>query len=152
MDKRAVSEMVTYVLLISLAVAMAGGVYAWLRFYVNPNVFPEQSCEITLVIEDYNCSGNIFNLTVQNRGRFDVEGYIIKINNGTRDYTIYDYRYLLSYVPPKISVGESSNGLFNYTVFKHVNATEIEAVKGFDKNGRPILCKDSIVRQDISGC
>jgi hypothetical protein len=151
MNRKAVSEMVTYVLLVSLAIAMAGGVYAWLRFYIQ-NPFPEQSCEITLVIENYNCSDNILNLTVQNRGRFDVDGYIIKINNGTRDYNIYDYRYLISYVPLKMSVGGRSNGLFNYTVFNQVNATEIEAVKGFDKNMRPILCKDSIVRQDISGC
>jgi hypothetical protein len=143
--------MITYVLLISLAVAMSGAVYAWLRFYVQ-SPFSEENCEIDLVIESYNCNNSMLNLTVQNRGKFDADGYIIKINNGTRDYSLYEKRYTLSYVPFQMDVGERSEGLFDYKMFNHINATEIEAVRGFDKNNKPILCKDSVVRQEIFGC
>ena len=158
MNKKAISELVSYVLLISLAVAMSGAVYAWLNFYVK-NPFPEESCpEVRLIIQDYNCAaGKILNLTVQNRGRFDVDGYIIKINNGSsRDYNIYEMFHIINgipspnYVPFSMEVGASSTGLFNYTAFNKITAVEIEAVKGVDRSQRPILCKDSVVRQSIA--
>jgi len=151
-NKKAVSELVTYVLLISLAVAMAGATYGWLKFYVQ-KPFPEQSCpDVSLIIMDYKCSNAMLNLTVQNRGRFDVDGYIIKINNGSDEYPLRDRRYPLSYVPFRMGPGNSTVGEFNFSVFRKIDSIELEAVRGFDRYGHPILCENSVVRQKIQNC
>jgi len=150
--KKAVSEMVTYILLIAVAISMAGLVYGWLKFYVQ-KPFPEESCpEVSLAIIDYNCTGKVLNMTIQNRGRFDVDGYTMKINNGTGSYTLYDMRYVLNYVPLKMESGNFSTGIFNYSVFNKIASAEIEAISGFDKYGRPILCEESVLKQDLTGC
>jgi len=158
MNKKAISEMVSYILLISLAVAMSGIVYAWLQFYVQ-KPFAEESCpDISLIITDYNCSNGIFNLTVQNKGRFYVDGYTLKINNGTRDYSIYEISSIIksipirNYVNASMNPGDINSGQFNFMIYKKINAVEIEAVRGFDKSGRPILCENSVFRQAISNC
>jgi flagellin-like protein len=81
--KKGVSEIVSYVLLISITFVIAGVVYSWLMFYVTPG--KETKCEegISLTIRGYfyNCSTKQFNLTIQNRGLFDVDGYILRVNN-----------------------------------------------------------------------
>ncbi|MEM2956548.1 MAG: hypothetical protein QW041_03195 [Candidatus Pacearchaeota archaeon] len=152
LNKKAISELVTYVLLISLAFAMSAAVYSWLKFYVQ-QPFAEESCpEVRLTIEDYSCTDGILNLTVQNRGRFDVDGYIIKINNGTRDYNIYEINNPTKvYVPFKMESGNITTGMFNFSSFGKIVNVEIEAVRGF-KEGRPILCENSILRQKIERC
>ena len=158
MDKRAISEMISYILLISLAIAMSGIVYGWLQFYVQ-KPFAEESCpDISLIITDYSCQNGIFNLTVQNKGRFYVDGYILKINNGTRDYSIYEIHSIINsipmrnYVKAEMNPGDPNTGQFNFTNYKKINAVEIEAIRGFDKSGKPILCENSVFRQGISNC
>ncbi|MEI7719167.1 MAG: archaellin/type IV pilin N-terminal domain-containing protein [archaeon] len=82
-NKKGVSEIVSYVLLISITFIIAGMVYSWLTFYVTPG--KETKCEegvsITLRSYVYNCTTKAFNLTLQNRGLFDIDGYIIRVGN-----------------------------------------------------------------------
>jgi hypothetical protein len=153
-EKRAISEVVSYVLLVSLSIAMAGIIYAWLNFYVK-SPLPEESCpDVSLIILEYKCDSTtgFLNLTVQNRGRFDVDGYYLKINNGQRDVNLYLNGSTLSYVPLKMMSGQTSSGLFDFNLYDRIKNIEIEPIKGFDESGRTILCKDSIIRQDASNC
>jgi hypothetical protein len=48
--------------------------------------------------------------------------------------------------------GDINSGQFNFMIYKKINAVEIEAVRGFDKSGKPILCENSVFRQAISNC
>lgn len=84
-NKRALSEVVGYVLLISISLALAGTVYTWLKYYVNPG--QEVLCEedVAVVIRDFNysCADSSLNLTLQNRGNFNVAGYVVRVNNKT---------------------------------------------------------------------
>ena len=81
-NKKAVSDMVSYVLLIVIALAIAGGVYSWLRFYV-PSQVDSQKCseDVALAITDYNCSNRIIELTVENKGYFSSDGFFIRASN-----------------------------------------------------------------------
>ena len=54
-DKRALSNMVAYVLLISLTIALSALVYNWLRFYVSESDINECPEGMNLVIQDYTC-------------------------------------------------------------------------------------------------
>src|SRR3989338_315360 len=79
--KKGVTELIAYVLLISLAIALSILVYNWLRFYVLPHEPKACPDGVSLIIQEYSCvSGNI-NITVRNKGLFKIDGYLIKINN-----------------------------------------------------------------------
>jgi len=153
MNKRAISILIGYVLLITLAIVMSGIVYSWLKFYAQ-KPFAEASCrDVSLIITDYNCtyfSPFTLNLSIQNKGRFDVDGYIIKINNGTRDYNVKEKGTNLNYVNVKMESGNVSSRLFDYSALVNIAAIEIEAIRGKDKYGRNILCENSVIRQSIS--
>jgi len=80
-NKRGVSEMIGYVLLIVGAIVMAGLVYGWMRSYV-PRETVECPDGVSVFIKEASCtlenSKYILNLSLENRGRFNVEGYFIK--------------------------------------------------------------------------
>ncbi len=80
-QKRGVSLIVSYVLLVTLAITLAGLVYAWLRFYVKNG--EEIKCPegVSLVIEDYTYHGKILNITLKNRGLFTVGGFVVRVND-----------------------------------------------------------------------
>ena len=152
MNKKAISTLISYVLLIGLAVAMSGIIYAWLNFYVK-QPFAEESChEVSLVITDYNCSEGILSLTVQNRGRFSLDGYTLKINNGTGDYNLYQIGSLYNYIQAPMDPGNITTGKFNFSRYGTIKTIETEAIRRFTSEGKPVLCENSITRQNIENC
>jgi hypothetical protein len=87
-NKKAVSEVISYVLLIVIAMSLATGVYAWMKFYV-PSEKEEKCADDTAIsIIDYNClynpilggpenKKNEIRLTISNQGFFEVDGFFI---------------------------------------------------------------------------
>lgn len=77
-NRKGVSIMIGYVLLISLAVVMGGVLYVWMKSYV-PNEQLQCPEGASVLVKDYNysCSGSL-EITVTNNGRFDLGGYHIK--------------------------------------------------------------------------
>ena len=148
-SKRGISELITYVLLVSLAIAMAGGIYAWLNFYVK-SPLPAESCpEVSIVISEYNCTADVLNLTVENRGLFNFDGYILKANNGTADYTLYSTENIRTiYVFAPLKSRQTQTNTFSYS--GSISALEIEAIRL--KDGKPVICDNSITRQEIENC
>ena len=77
-NKKGVSEIIGYILLIAIVVAISVFVYQFLKSYV-----PKESLTcpdgVTLLIPDYkyNCLENLLNFTVQNEGTFSIGGYFI---------------------------------------------------------------------------
>ncbi len=83
-NKRAISEVVGYVLLISITIALSVLVFAWLKFYVN--VEESEKCPegVNLVIKSYNCSTNLggrMEIVLQNKGLFSIAGFSLKVND-----------------------------------------------------------------------
>lgn len=77
-NKRGVSEVVGYILLISIAVAMSVIVYAWLKSYV-PKEPLECPGDVSLMIKEINCSiDGILEINFRNNGKFSVYAYTIK--------------------------------------------------------------------------
>lgn len=82
--KKAVSEIVSYILLISLALGMSALVYSWLKTRIGGVILKESCPEgVNLVLESYNCINDTktINITIKNRGLFTVSGFLIKMNN-----------------------------------------------------------------------
>jgi len=77
-NKRGISIMVGYVLLVSFAVFMGVIVYQWMKTFV-----PKEALECpegtSLFIKDYtyNCSTKELDLVLTNNGRFNIGGYFI---------------------------------------------------------------------------
>ncbi len=82
-NKKAISEIVAYVLLISIAISLSVIVYNWLRFYAGTG--EKESCPegVNLIIKDYSvdCNSKKINITIQNKGLFSVGGFVIKTND-----------------------------------------------------------------------
>jgi FlaG/FlaF family flagellin (archaellin) len=132
-NKRGVSELVSYVLLISITFAIAAIVYGWLMFYVTPA--KEVKCEegITLTIRSlvYNCTSKSLNMTLQNRGLFNVDGYRVRVNNKSgADIGVYTINMTGRVM--NTSNGTSSGVIIDY--YARANITDVP----YPGTGKPI--------------
>ena len=97
LNKKAVSVMVGYVLLIVFAIVLGGIVYAVLKTYVPQDKMecPEGT---SLIIESYNCNDDSLEFTIRNNGKFDVGGYYIYATDklGQKKATINLAKYNLN--------------------------------------------------------
>lgn len=159
-QKRAVSALIAEVMMISMALVMAGAVYSFLKFYVQKPL-PTESCPegVSLIISDYKCQNGLLNITFKNQGRYDIDKVIVKINNESGDTapiplfetimndTFYGEAVFI-YTPFENSLipGQEQIKLFNYSAFNTIKLIETEPTKGVDKYGREVLCENAISR------
>jgi len=82
-EKKGLSIVVSYVLLIVLAMSVSVWVYQWLRSSVDLVDSPECPDDVVLAIYDYSYNSSIsqLNLTIQNKGYFNVDGFFVRVNN-----------------------------------------------------------------------
>ncbi len=165
LNKKAVSLIVSYVLLISIGLSIAGLVFGWLKFYVNLDeaVKCPEGVSLNIIDESYSqgdVGGNNLqlNLTLQNRGRFDIEGYLIRVHNRTRAivgiYTIYDNRdgsnkgqTSTNAIFP-LSPGNSSVHIFNSSNLPSLSRICFIEVQPFiEENGKPLACSQVSTRK-----
>jgi len=81
-NKKAISLMVSYVIIIAIGIGISIAVYSWLKYY--PNIIAEKKdCnpETAMVVEDYDCTRNVLNLTIRNNGFFNIEGVVLTVGN-----------------------------------------------------------------------
>lgn len=151
MNKKAISDIIGYVLLIVIAISISLLVYSWIKGYIPAN---EKNCPegISLGIEYYLCNNDNLNITLKNNGLFDVNGFVIRISNLTKGRAVY-YLKTGSYIENYFNAGlkplasqqeESFN--FNYGNYGLLTRIEIEP---FKTDKVIILCKDAIIQQEI---
>jgi hypothetical protein len=161
-NKRAVSLMVSYVILIAIGVALAVGVYAWIRTY-NPN--PQKECEpdTSLILESYTCPDNrSVILRLKNNGRFNVSGFVFKVGNYTERAPIHFFSPIsgISSVQPGFYVfasplgpGESAQVTFvrgPTTDFYFVRRIQLKPFILFKRE--PMLCEDAVITETVDDC
>jgi len=76
-NKKAVSIIIGYVLLVTIGIIMSVVVYNYLKTYIPRD---NLSCPggVSIKIKNYSCSGGLLNLTLEDNGRFNYAGYFIK--------------------------------------------------------------------------
>jgi hypothetical protein len=162
--KKALSEIVAYVILITIGLSLSTLVYVWLKGYVAET--PTKTCPegTTLIIKEYICnhtrSNNILlNLTIKNKGLFTVDGFLIKVND-RKDASIGIYN-LYNSVAPKygetIPPGEERS--YQYSLKDDVyegelkkiitNITLIEVQPFIDKTNK-VFCES--VSSQVTRC
>src|SRR3989344_4241665 len=78
-DKKGLSIMIGYVLLIVIAIVMSVVVYQWIKTYV-PKDAPQCPDGVAIFAKDikYICEDDTLKITMRNNGRFDVAGYYLR--------------------------------------------------------------------------
>jgi hypothetical protein len=164
-NKKAISEMVSYVLFVVIAMGLAVGVYSFLKQLVPPE--NEEKCEesTAIAINDYSCVNDagdrVIRLTLENKGYFTIDGFFIKATNLTgtalptiplenKPYTMitsgqYDFPATANFTPGNITLLS-----FNYTALQEIKKLHLQPYKVSSKG--VILPCESDIKMDITDC
>jgi hypothetical protein len=163
--------MVSYVLLISIAIAVSAGVFVWLRSMAN--IEPPVDCDegTSLILYDYKCSRDFVNLTVKNNGRFNVDGlvlivspdkdkaptnYLIPQSSGTIEIVGGSYLFRNRLPPGETTSAEFYGQVLDNTgnvVRADFNEIKVIQIQPFViKKGKRVLCQEAVIRQEIENC
>ena len=81
LSKKGISEMVTYVLIVIIGVALSVGVYSFVKFQI-PQEAAECNSDTSLIVKSYFCDTNksVLTLELQNKGLFNIDGAFIRFS------------------------------------------------------------------------
>lgn len=165
-NRKGISIMIGYILLIVIAIIISTIVFQWLKTYIptDPLECPDG---VSVFVEDYtyNCTTNQFNFTLKNNGRFSIAGYFIHATNSSEQgvATIDLSEYTSSEVGGAVIFGADVNSLMpnnkisnvfdlSNTSFQQIYSVEILPVtyQAFRNKNRIISCGNSKIREEIS--
>jgi len=75
-NKKGVSLMISYVLLVTVAIIMSIIVFSYLQYIANVEPVIDCKAGTSLIVEDYICEEGKISLIIRNNGRFNVKGFI----------------------------------------------------------------------------
>lgn len=83
-NKRALSIVIGYILLIAISIVMSIIVYQWLKTYVPKDTIKcSEGTSIFIKDISYNCITSKLDITVKNNGKFSINGYFIHVSNSS---------------------------------------------------------------------
>ena len=90
-NKKGVSEIIGYILLIAIVVAISVFVYQWLKSYVPQEALTcPDGISISVPAYKYECTANTLNFTLRNSGTFSIAGYFIHASNSSQEIATID--------------------------------------------------------------
>lgn len=153
-NKKALSEIVSYTLLIVVVLTIASLVYYFLKIHV-PKEKDECPEELSLIIKDYTCSLTRISITLQNKGLFSINGSYIRGRCGKDAAPIREL--YTTPLPNTLLPGEEKIiGGIQYntnTIGCYTNLNEIEVEPFIIKAGKTanehILCENAVIKQTV---
>ena len=155
-DRRGLSNMVGYVLLISITIALSILVYNWLSFYIGDEDVGECPEGVGVSISSSRCyaSHPVFGpgrlvVTLKNKGRFTIDGYRLRVHDQKRaEFGFYTF----DEVGVSLAPGEEYEETYyfkNYT-FDGYNVSKVTLVEvqPFVEDEGNVSCK-SYAFQDV---
>jgi len=167
-NKKAVSLMLSYVILISIVIGLSVGVYAWLKtIAVSPE--PVDCNEGTSVIlEDYSCDIGNIELNLKNNGRFNVDGIILSVGDNPQQAPITylipqiiggvlegHYQFSTPLKPGENAIADFTNKENSGGVESEINFQNIEVIQiqpFIIQNSKRINCQQAVIKQEINNC
>ena len=115
-NKRAVSPIIGYVLLITFGIVMSVIAYNYLKTYV-----PKEGLDcpegVSVFLKEYTCDldNDILNITIKNNGKFNIQGYFIYASNqsGVEIATLLLAPHYLNYTQVPKSFNQSNQIVFS---------------------------------------
>jgi len=131
MNKRGISEIVAYAIMIAIAISLAVAVYAWLHDVIKPDPAIDCNEGTSVYLQNYSCSLNQITLNIKNNGGFDVDGVIVKISNDASSEPT------IGLVPYDTSLGNPNN-VVGYWQFSPVLEPGKSLLATFTNSSGPI--------------
>lgn len=170
-NKKGLSEMLSYVLLIFIVVGLWSLVYVFIR--ANANVEAPIDCkqDTSITLEKTECYDNIVKLIIKNNGRFNISGIIVSVGDNYQniptdylapfsiDGEIMKGQKGIYYFIKSLAPGESSAAIFSNrkvnadggdNLMELITVIQLQAFVQYKKN--KILCKESVIKQEIENC
>jgi hypothetical protein len=170
-NRKGLSVVIGYVLLIVISLVMSVIVFIWLKTYV-PSDSLQCSDGTSVFIKDisYDCTNSILNITLENNGKFSIDGYFIHASNKTNEelatidlsskiiFGGEAFGNSISFDPlnqNSFAPGGNDNeqfSSFNLTGYGTVYRIEIIPTRFQEQNGknRFVSCTDAKIRQDLA--
>jgi len=137
--KKGVSVIVSYILIILLAVSMAGMIYGFLQYRAAYREKIECPKDVSLYVEYYECQDNNINITLKNNGFWNVSGVNIK---AYYKGTIIN----VTNIDGEIGIGDSKD----FVISKSGGVDKIEILPFIKVKNRIIFCSDAVFYYDVS--
>lgn len=169
--KKAVSEMIGYVLIIAMIIIIAPIVYSWLKSYASEGTIPECNSDTSILIKNYFCNTTSWNLTltISNNGFFTTNGFSIKATTSPeQDLATLDLSetFVISsgkntqdgVVFATLNPGESFDFVFDLkkltSAQTRISSIELTPVLKVEVNNKEELayCENSRIKQEILNC
>lgn len=173
MNKIGISEMISYILLISIGIALSIAVFSWLRT-VSQDVKPPIDCkeETYITLEDFECTPGLIKLNLRNSGRFNISGIIMTVGNDSKGAIYYlkpdtsilkqeidgQYVFLNPLAPGDVTKDTNpvvfKNTLNNGNVLSSINVIKLQPfiiVRNANKINK-IVCTKAVTKQSVEGC
>lgn len=171
-NKKAISLMVSYVLLVSIVIIVSIGVFAWLRTVAN--ISPPTDCKegTSVILENYLCTSGAdggIDLYLKNNGYFNISGIILSVSNDTGIFPVV-------YLMPDIATcsGTAIKGHCQFaqalkpgeiitTNFSNIDGDDLQPVDFneiriiriqpfvIETTGK-IICQNAAIKQNINNC
>ena len=149
-NKKAVSEMISYVLLIVIAVVLSVMVYAYIKVYI-PKSQPTCQEDISLILNDYSCNisrAQLF-VSITNKGLFKVDGAYIRLGNSQFKKQVNEDNFYFyegnttglnpgSTYPRSYKISDFASGSYN-----------LEIVPIDFMENKVIICEKAVISQPI---
>ena len=111
-NKRGLSNLVAYVLLITITISLSVFVYGWLKTYVGGEEVETCPSNVNIVISSYECADGNLTVKLKNKGLFNVDGYVLRVHD--RPDADFGF-YALDNVGTNIAPGDEINITYNFT-------------------------------------
>ena len=161
-EKKAISEIISYVILISIVLFLSTVIYIWLK--TASNATPATDCkeDTSVVVSSYQCLGDV-RLSIKNNGYFNVDGIILAVgNNSQREPDVYLLSTYLTdsiaghydFIPP-LAPGETREAKFitkTDTGDLTFNITLIKIQPFIIDKNEEVLCNNAVIKQNLENC
>lgn len=148
-NKKGLSNLVAYVLLISISISLSVLVYGWLKFFVGGAEVVNCPSNVNIIIESYECSGGVLNISVKNKGLFDVDGYILRVHDRVdAEFGIYVFNEFGVFLSPGDRFSES----YVIADYSDVDTVTVVDVQPFvDIDGKNVSCSSYSSQKVVCG-
>lgn len=163
-NKRAVSPMIAYVLLIVIGISVAFLVYQWLKLQI-PAQSEKCSEDVRIIIKSYECNEQKkINLIFQNKGLFNIEGVYVRYSDksdgvpaqglipiGSSNSLTNPDRGFLYFgvgIPNPLPPDKTYNQTFDYGTLGVIQKIQVQPFVLSDEN-KIILCSGNTITDKI---
>lgn len=173
-NKKALSEIIGYVLLIVSAIVISALVFQWAKSYI-PKELPSCPEDVSVFVQTYSClyssstKQTTLTLNLKNTGSWNIDGFYIKATNTSKQElaTIDLTKYLLTtpygFIISKNSILPSDSlwkpgdiipaaGTFSFSIPFKIYSLEIIPAKKVEQGKTEIFsaCSKSAIKQEVS--